>query len=195
MNGEPIARHQSKPLSHPWRKLAVSFAIAAVLMFFLGMISFDQYSGYLHPPAFPLSYVVTTPCFAILGACIRSSSYFLVPAAIDFALWYVAGSLGIFAIIALMTLNDSVRVSQGIKISKKNANFWGLAIVVLILFAIFIPVVPNIGGHFTECSGLASNQHCENVTQIESITYAMFCEGAIWDYPTFSYTLSICTYV
>src|SRR2546426_7512818 len=99
---EAITRPPEKPLKHPIRKLVISFILATVLMFFMGTISLDQYSGYLHPPTFPLSYIVTTPCLNILGYCIGSYSYSLARAVVDFALWYAAGSLGIFALIALL---------------------------------------------------------------------------------------------
>jgi len=178
-----------KALKHTLLKVLVALAISFMVFFFLGMVSFIPNDGlYFRAPNFPLQYTNWTPCLL----CVQS--YSLGFAAIDFLIWYVLASLGIFTIIALLTANSAIRLRHKFALTKKTAHILGFMFVAAILFAIFIPVIPTPDGQFTGCSGFGSNQKCINETQVGSITYALFCQGVIWDYPTTAYTLTVCMY-
>ena len=184
---EPAWKPREKWLRHPIRKIVLSFGFTLAILYFLGVISFYSSGLYLQPPHFPLMYTN-------LGTCLLCAQSYSAPSALlDFVFWYVLSSVEIFGIFALVTANSAITIGSGFSLSKRRANIMGLLVVVFILFAVFVPLVqtPNIG-NISECTSSAPYQQCTGGTQFGSLTYTLFCEGAVWVYPTTSYTLSVC---
>lgn len=186
---EPVWAPPKKAVKHPVPKLIFAFVFTFLAFSILGVISFPySYSVYLHPPNFPFQYTN-------LGTCLLcNATYFLGAAIMDFVIWFIVAFAGVFVITALLTANSTLRLGSKLSLPKKKAHVLGFLSVAVILFSIFAPVIPSQNGQFTGCSGFAPNQHCVNETQFNSITYSLFCEGAVWDYPTTAYTFTVCLY-